>query len=33
MEAYAEVNLPKLPPLGEEPKLELNESDEEKSAF
>ena len=33
MEAYAEANLPKLPPLGEEPKLELNEADEENQHF
>ena len=33
MEAYAESNLPPLPPLGEEPKLELNESDAENQHF
>ena len=33
MEAYAEANLPKLPPLGEEPKLELNEADEGNQHF
>ena len=33
MEVYAKANLPKLPPLGEEPKLEFNESDEENQHF
>ena len=33
MEAYAEANLPKLPPLGEEPKLELNAADEGNQHF
>ena len=33
MEAYAESNLPELPPLGEEPKLELNETDKQNQHF
>ena len=33
MEAYAESNLPKLPPLGEEPKLELSKDDGENQHF
>ena len=33
MEAYAESNLPELPPLGEEPKLELNEADKQNQHF
>ena len=33
MEAYSESNLPKLPPLGEEPKLELSKDDSENQHF